>query len=263
MDPVNAPASLLETIIGLRIPYDILITNSGLFYPADFSLQAVIQQEIGGTGQSQNRAMPTDESASRRKSRERRWRDIAEGAAHIFAPNSMAKAFASRHLPGMNILLLEDIMPRQRWRGRRGANRLGILALSKSAEEFVSIRKLTQALFDVQPDLAIVVIGETLDDRTVMQSGNAFVTGLATPDEFSRVLNQYGIGSLLTGLGRPLFGHPCDLAASATGLPIARLDWSFGDSSARAGDLMIRPDSDPANMAASIADWMEGARHRG
>jgi hypothetical protein len=145
---------------------------------------------------------------------------------------------------------------RQRRSGESGAQKLGILAFRASAEELTSIRALSRVFLDLRPDLGLVVIGSSIDDLELIQVGNTFVTGSVAPDELDRLLDQYGIGALLVGLGRPLFGHPLEQAAVKSALPIARFDWSLGKYRAQTPDLAVNPQTDPADIARLLLRWL-------
>ena len=134
---------------------------------------------------------------------------------------------------------------------------LGILALRVSAEELLSLRGLVQAIGRIEPDLEVVVIGETLADRELMQWPNVFVTGAVNSSDFNRVLAQYQVQSLLTGLGQPLFGHPIEREAMKSGLPMARFDWSLGRYHPSRGTLAINPALASGQIAERLVQWIE------
>ena len=87
----------------------------------------------------------------------------------------------------------------------RGA--LGIVAVRKSAAELRFIRETARALRRSSPK-ARIVVGETLDDDGLIRIGNLHVTGALAPDELPRLIRLYRLGSLVAGIGAPLFGHP-------------------------------------------------------
>ena len=252
LDPANIPSSLLTRIVNGETPYDIFVADSGLFYPAEYSPR--VHQKNRHDPENTN---STEDASSRIRLWQRQWRTVAEGAAHILTPCSMAKAFVSRYLPSAHLRAVDEIDSPDRVPSQHRAERLGILVFRTSIDEFGMIRNVARAFLDRHPDWKIVVIGSTIDDQRLMKAGNTHVTGTVPSDEFDRVVDQYDLGALLICSGRPLFGHPSERSAVASGLPVARFDWSDGQYQSREPDLTIDPYSDPAEIAKSLLGWME------
>ena len=252
LDPVNVPSSLLNRIIQGETPYDIYIANSGLFYPAGQSprVRKANQHDLQDTNS-------TESASSRIRLWQHQWQTVAEGAEHIFTPCAMANAFVARHLPTAHSSEIDEIRSPDRAPLRHRIQRLGILVFRTSTDEFGMIQNLARAFLDRHPHLKIVVIGSTIDDQKLMKGGNTHVTGTVPSDEIDRVIDQYDLDAFLIGSGSPLFGHPSERSAVASGLPIARFDWSDGRYHTQEPDLTIDPCSDLADISKSLLSWME------
>ena len=249
LDPASVPSSLLDRIVQGPTPYDIFIADSGLFYPPEQSPRV--------RNADPSNPQDTDsgkEAASRIRLWQRQWQTVAESADHVLAPCPMAMAFASRHLSNVRVSKVDEI---DRQVSRHRGERLGILAFRASSDELEMIHDLAHAVLDRRPELNVVVIGSTLDDRRLMKRPNIHVTGTVPADEFDRIVDQYDLGALLIGSAIPLFGHPSEQSAVASGLPVARFDWSDGQCQAREADLVIDPNSGPADIATLLVRWMK------
>ncbi len=187
-----------------------------------------------------------------------RWRNLARQADRILVPCPAAAAFAERHFPDLPVTLLAAPQRRtiKRSPDRFSDGSLGILFLPGTP--LAALQVLLQAIGVTAPHLPIVVIGRTTDDMALMRLPGVFVTGAVNSVEFDRLVRQYRIGTLLTGVGRPLFGHPLQIAAADCGLPIAWLDWSMGLHRAASPDLAIDASIEPRDIAGAIARWREG-----
>jgi hypothetical protein len=181
-------------------------------------------------------------------------------AEAVVAPCSTAAAFAARHLDNVTLTENETIrpLPRRIKRVSRRAQKLGLLPLRTSADELKIMRGIVRSLHEVRPDLSITVVGQTLDDILLMKNGNCFVTGPVEPADLDRILSQYALERLLIGVGSPLFGHPMEAKAITSGLPIARLDWSFGQYQVHDHDAVIDPTLTSSEIAEFLVQWMEG-----
>jgi hypothetical protein len=71
------------------------------------------------------------------------------------------------------------------------------------------------------------------------------------------VLTQYGVRSVLAGLGQPLFGHPLVQEVAQSGLPLAQFDWSMGAFQPAPGDLAFTPELSAGQIAERLVGWME------
>ena len=252
LDPANVPSLLLDRIFREQTPYDIFIADSGLFYPPQQSprVRKASPNGLRDTGSTEDASLTT-------RLWQRHWQTIAEGAEHVFVPCPMARAFASRHLTNVRLSTADEIESDHRPTSRHRGKRLGILVFRPTADEFEMIHSVSQAILDRRPELNIVIIGSTMDDQRLMKRPNIHVTGFVASDEFDRVVDQYDLGALLIGSGVPLFGHPFEQAAVASGLPTARFDWSDGQYNTQGADLIIAPNSDPTDIAALLLRWMK------
>ncbi len=258
-DPASVPPRLLDLLIDGHAPYELLLGDAGLLCPHGVSLE-IAGADLKPTPDEERQSRHDAPDQADLRSWRNRWRAVAASARRILAPCPMAKAFAEPYFPGLKIVSLQASDERAvAAKSRpRPAAKLGILVLRGSADELIALRGLTRAIFRTQPDLPVVIIGKTLDDRELMQRPNVAVTGHVDRVDLSRVLVQYQVQWILTGLGQPLFGHPTEQEAMKSALPIARFDWSIGRYRPPRGDLAIRPTLSSGQIAERLLRWIEG-----
>ena len=233
VDPAQVPDAFLDILPRLPFPYDLVVADDGLMPPVD-RLSA---------------------AAGRRRSA------LIAGARRILAPCAQAEAFAAAFLDAKDAtrLVLAGAPMSPRYGKARPHGALGIVAVRKSPAELRFIRETARALRRSSPETRIVVLGETLDDDGLIRIGNLHVTGALAPDELPRLIRLYRLGSLVAGIGAPLFGHPMILAVTNSDLPTAWLDWSGGNYRPAPGDLLIDPGAPADDAAAALAAWIGGA----
>jgi O-antigen biosynthesis protein len=250
IDPARTPLPLIDHLIRKQWPYDLVIGDAGLFYPPE-------RFPCAFAGSNGVRSDRSDGEASRQIEHwQHHWRNIVNGAATVMAPCPMAKAFACCHLPeiALKIVVVTEATP---WsKPRPFGERLGLITLRNSADEFQMIHDVSQAILGRHPSMKLVIIGSTMDDRRLMQHSNIHITGAVEPDEFGRVVEQYDLGAVLLADTMPLFGHPLAQAAMASGLSLARFDWSDGTYRGRDPDLLIDIHSTSAAIADAVLGWM-------
>lgn len=110
------------------------------------------------------------------------------------------------------------------------------------------------------PGLEIVVTGDTLNDDELFRAGHAFVTGPIDADELAVAFRRHRLDRVLCCLAQPLFGHPIPSATMSAGLPVAYVDWSYGHSAVRPGDLPLDPQLPVADVVARLIPWLQGAQ---
>lgn len=252
LDPARIPLVLVDALLALEIPYDIFIADMGLLGPQACQPVAAAASAHASNGQQQAVATAAGEV-------EKRWRKLANGANRVLVPCPQAEAFAKRVLPGSTTELLRQPVakhkPAARKVGKGGACHLGLVPIRPTAAELRLIQAIVAGFADLRPDLSLTVIGTTLDDIGLMRGGNVFVTGAVDPDEFPKVVKNYGVQSLFLCAARPLFGHPFERAARAASLPIAYFDWSkIGQ--AKKNDLAIDPNFALDNLIGALGRWM-------
>lgn len=256
-DPAAIPDPLLGLLVDGRARCELAIADAGIVSPHPWCLTELIP-ELATDRQANPPARASDREPS---AWQLRWRAIAAKAEAVIAPGPAAAAFARRHLGSVSITEIDQPpgRPNRRWKKPSGpARRLGVLPLRTSAEELRMMRSLVRSLNRIRSDLSITVVGETLDDLALMKSGNCFVTGPVVAADVDRILTQYALEHLLIGVGAPLFGHPIEIEAVKSGLPVARFDWSSGQIRARDRDAAIDPAMAHSEIARSLVDWMEG-----
>jgi hypothetical protein len=135
-------------------------------------------------------------------------------------------------------------------------SRLGFVTVRSCPEEQNLLNALARSLLSLRLGAEVTVLGTTLDDHSLMQIGNTFVTGPIDPREFGMLVRRYSLQGLFLANARPIFGHPITEQAFACGLPIGYFDWSMGKLKPRKRDLALNPDWPLAKVATLFADWM-------
>lgn len=186
------------------------------------------------------------------------WREIVDGASSIIATSARARDFARSRL-GLDAQTEDDHLTpaRPKHVPARHARCLGVPALRASAEEFVFLKQLSLCLAKRQPDIQIVVLGQTLDDLALMRFKNTFVTGKVDPSELETLIKGYDMGKLLLGIGAPLFAHPMLVSAESSALPRATFEWMSSPGTLRKGDLHIAATLPAADAIELIAGWLQ------
>lgn len=136
---------------------------------------------------------------------------------------------------------------------------LAIVPAMPSAQSWQTVRMLSQHLLAFDPEISIVVAGETFDDHRLMSFPNVFVTGALSAEELPEAVIPHNPAWILTDFETPLFGHPSIEAARQAPRPVAYRDWSSGMIEPRAGDLAIAGDADDEALAVAVTRWIAGA----
>jgi O-antigen biosynthesis protein len=226
-EPKKVPREIMSFIKSQRVSYRILI--------ADGSLALDPAKQLG--------VQPC-------------WQALVDGAEGIIAADLGAEQFATTIL-GLKVEAAGRSLPAPTTRPRiEGAkNCLGILMVRTSAGEFRFLHDLSRGLAVANPDARIVVLGQTLDDQKIMQLSNVFVTGRIDHGDIDILIQGHGIGKLLIGIDEPLFGHPLITEADATGLPIARFEWT-GSAKPAKNNLHIDPSLPAVHSIETIRRWL-------
>jgi GT2 family glycosyltransferase len=253
LDPGSIPFGLLDLLTDH--PYELFVADAGLISPDSCSPTELLPPARSGNV----RPLMERLDQKNRQTWRRRWRGVAASAKTIMAPSPIAYGFAKHYLPDLRIVKLEkEVAPELRKRRASGrAARLAIVPLRRTADEFARIDAIVRSIRKIRSDASIIVLGETIDDKTLTRGGNCFVTGRVEAQGLRRLLRQYQIQHVMVGAGSPLFGHPIEASAIKSRLPLARLDWSFGAYAGRDGDLLIKPNLKPPQIAETLVQWME------
>jgi hypothetical protein len=266
-DPASFPLDFVDQLFELGKPVDLLAVDSGWLCPRG----SFIDQD-GSVRQSLETAADCEPPAStpsiekdayERDDWRAYWSAIASKADRIVAPTPMAKAFFETIFPGKAVLLLDppEGDAKNRAEPDKGCKpRIGIAACGETIQEFRSIQTILREFVRRRPDMEFVVIGSTFDDLALMANGNVFVSGgLDTATDYDASFKQYRVDRLLLAMPQPLFGHPAEIAARRSCLPLAYFDWSFGRHKPDKPDLPLDPRLDTQHVVAAIDDWA-GAR---
>lgn len=209
-EPTRLSHELVTFLCALCFPYKLLITDGSLATNA--SLKMGLRPE---------------------------WQSFVEGADEIVVMHPEASCFAKEVL-GLEVSeeLVKSLQRRKLRKARANTNCLGIVVARASADEFQFVHDLGIHLAAMRPDARMVVMGCTLDDLRLMHGSNLFVSGPIKSEDIRLLIDGYGIGKLLVGLGGPLFGHPLFAAAETAGLPVAQFSWTESPPTRKA-DLRI------------------------
>jgi hypothetical protein len=259
-DPIKVPFSLVDLLLGLRIPYHIVIADAGLlgrshancFVTATRLVQADLFVGPRSPIKRKVNVEPEDQMWIQR------WREIAEAAEQILVPCEQAWEFALSLFPKHKLSpIAQTGKPRKRQQRKRMAGRhLGLLPVRSGVQEHWLVSQIARDFRRKQPNLSMTVFGTTLDDLSLMQIGNVHVTGPVEPSEFHHLARAYDVQYLFASMTRPLFGHPILFAASHATVPIAYFDWSMGRGKVRRGDLALHPSLPLDAITAALSAWM-------
>ena len=133
---------------------------------------------------------------------------------------------------------------------------MGILAPMASLESDRIAVRLARRLAAPGEAMRIVVLGSSLAEESLLATDTAWVTGLAEPEDFVRLCEQYGVDRVAVFDRGGLFG-PLDKAARELGLRKAYFDYSFGGLSPEDGDLAMDPRLCDDKAAALVAFWLD------
>jgi O-antigen biosynthesis protein len=257
VDPANTPADLAVGLCELGVPHDLTIADAGLFggdkVPAPSELATAMRQRefpLGGSDRDGRLAHPS--------STPQPWARILDSADRIHVPCTRSASFAAKFLSDEQAAKLTRAKPGKATRIgiAKTADRLGIVPVRTSSVELKLMREVARFMKAAHPQLSIAIIGETLDDLALMRLGNVFVSGRVNASELARLVRQYRVNRLFTGLGHPLFGHPMVEAALHSGLPVAYFDWSMGECRPKAGELALDPSLSANDTAAVLGRWI-------
>ena len=260
-DPANVSPVLLQLLLTLNVPFDLFVADAGLLCPPETSFSFDILNDR--RHEARLAAPPTKNPKIVRQLADwkRCWEPIVDRAEQILVPSEQAMAFASAFLPKNKIRPIESQyrrFVRARIRSRKGkirGVRLGLLPIRSSAQEQMLMSKVIAQITTLRPEAVTTVFGQTLDDRLLMQASSAFVTGPVAADELKDLISFHGVNVVFVLCLQPLFGHPLEAAALASGYPLAYFDWSSGQVRPRKGDRALNPYAAPETVAAAVADW--------
>ena len=265
LDPANVPLLLVDLLLSLNVPYDILIADAGLLGPRNKQGIAATAGFISADDTIGRRERPLGSEAEPDDGDwADRWREIAQGAQRILAPCPQAAALAAGILPGRAIDQISKFtrgkISRAKRKPRKAAtHHLGLVPVRSCAREQWLMTEIARRLSRMLPTVSITVVGATLDDIGLMHRSNAFVTGTVHPDEFEREVDSLGLGHLFISTTEPLFGHPILSVAHSSHLPTGYFDWSAGRIKPRRRDLSIDPRASLDDIVGALCRWMRNS----
>ncbi len=256
-DPAKLPLDIVEVLLQLDRPVDVLIADGGWMCPrgalrqADGTACATIGQPAPCASCTASLIEITGEAWRSR------WLAILRNADHVLAPNETARAFAAS-VVDRDITLLGGRASKRTRRvtsPQREAGHCGIIPVGMTTRELDLVRRIARQLKRAAPEMFLIVLGTTLDDLGLMTSGNMCVSGAIEPDGYEVAFRRYGLAKLFVPTLHTLFGHPAMAAAEASELPLAAFDWSGGRWMPRPHDLSIDAGLNDAEIADALARW--------
>jgi GT2 family glycosyltransferase len=243
-DLARIPRAVAGGLLEIAVPYDVVIAHTEL------GLKPVPMQtwRIGGPALADIAADVFF------------WRGVVARADRVLVPDAQAEAVASTLALRRSTTRLAT--PTKAAAPARGgpnaATSLGLVPVYSSVRDHQFLRDVAARLRNLMPELRILVVGSTLDDSDLLRA-NIFVTGPVEPTELQALFRRHALDRILLCQTRALFGHPVPAAAMASGLPVAYVDWSRGQSPAREADLPLDPLLPAAAMVMHLAPWLQGA----
>lgn len=260
LDPAKVPIHLIDLFLKLQIPYDIFIADAGLLGQSSERFTAAAAGSFTAQEMKGRCPLPSVNTESGGKDWTVCWQRITRGAQRILAPSPEAEAFAASVLPQRTIDMIERPTKR-RCRARRKSERaaaghLGLVPGQCSALDQWLMSEIACHLNRLRPELFIMIVGKTLDDISLMQNLNTFVSGAVGAEEFEHEVDSLGLDRLFVIATRPLFGHPILSVASSCSLPKAYFDWARGRIKPEKCDLPIDPGSSIHAVVDALDRWI-------
>ena len=254
-DPLKTPFELVDLLLELKAPYEMVIADAGLLGSAGAARLLAVNDEL-----KEDRSVHRIEDEHWQE----RWRKIAKRADKIL----MADCFgndAAKPLPynffqergfSQERGAPNSLRAAKTFGGKFNAPRLAFLPIRPSADEHRITSAIIQELASAGLELNFIVIGATLDDDALMRHESVHVTGPIHESELEPVVNQYGVDFLFVNVSQPLYGHPLFAAGLNCSRPTAYFDWSEGATPARKGDLAIALNSPLSKIVDSLLAWI-------
>jgi hypothetical protein len=216
------PQKLLAALLGLHVPYDVVIAHAelGLERP---SLRRVVAR-----------------------------------ARRLLAMDREAQAVASSWKLHRNPVCLDEATRSHlSFNEAGGCDHLGLIPVRRDAREQEFMRSIIAELKLHRPTLRVTVLGATVDDDALVEAGALSVTGQVASDELDALVRHYRIDGVVVPLTDPLFGHPVVVAARRLVLPFACLDWADGQSKMPAGDFPVDRSLAGHGVVKRLLPWIE------
>jgi GT2 family glycosyltransferase len=263
-DPVGIPSDLVDEVLKIDCPIDLLITDGGIAcHRGDFDNGSGHLCDAPSAGRQCDECLFGFTSAIPNADAIKEWAQtrnkLMGQVRRIYAPDEYAKSLASRFIRQHEITELKPVarvsVSSKKAKNDDSRPSIGIVVIGAGTAEYQLVKKVALAMNRELPERTIVVIGQTIDDIGLMKLDNVYVTGATESGEAESVLKQYAIGALFLPIKQPLFGHPriSELAGLA---PTAYFDWSFGEVKPRPDDLALNPHLTEAELEAALVTWL-------
>ncbi|MCJ2017141.1 hypothetical protein MKK84_06840 [Methylobacterium sp. E-065] len=126
-----------------------------------------------------------------------------------------------------------------------------------------NVSRLIAALCDrlarSRPDAELLVIGTTVDDRSLIAGGGTFVPSPVPADDSSRLIETSRYPDLLSPYRDGLF-HLVEALAPDYPAGLGYFDWPGSGFRLRLSDLTLDPGSSDAEASTRIIDWLPAPR---
>ncbi len=203
-----------------------------------------------------------------------RFVDLLHRAESVIALDHAARAIVEQLVPdiGAKIKVGTGLTAAHTDVGRSlpltgSAKRLGVFFVDETAQCRTLALAIATRLRGAAKSLpAVVHLGGTADDVSLLRDGDMMVTGRVQDQEFEKLIEFYGITHLFPIMSGAIFGAPVVTAALLCGRPMAQFDWQMGaagQSASTNGQLMIDPTLSDREIADVISAWMgSGTAHQ-
>ncbi len=264
-DPKSLPQELLQILSDLGTPLRIVFGDLQWVCSGKLALEKVCSNdECPGACDRCVASHQTADAAnlSVEKSKAARMHEVLRRAEGIIPIDRMAAAFSASYLESLVAL---PCAPTRRktisLRARPEHTILGIVCPEATGQTDRQIIAMGRMFRLRGIEASIIVLGRCVDELGVMASGNVFVTGAISRQEYPQAIEQYGVGNLFSPYRTRHFGTVDDIGALC-GLKKAYFDWSFGSLEIDDGDLALDPRICVQRAALEVGAWLPGDHAR-
>lgn len=252
VDIEGCPSDLLDALLELGRPINVLVAGLSSLVASSRDGQA----RAAGSPDLTRRPSETDAQLPR-------WASRLRPGDFVIGSDNQAVAAARQVLAGRPTALAVDPVPRRALAHTypRAPMRdaptpaLAILAPVATGEVSRLITAIRDRLARSYPGAELLVIGTIVDDRSLIASGGAFVTGPVPVDDFPRLIETYGYPALVSPYRDGLF-HLIEALGPDYPAGLGYFDWAGSGYRLRRNDLTLDPKSSDAEAATRIVAWL-------
>lgn len=252
VDIEGCPGDLLDALLEMDRPINVLVAG----------LSSLVASPRDGQGRASETPDPP-RRVPETTARSPRWATRLRPGDFVVGSDAQAVTAARQALAGHPAALAVDVVPRRALAHTytRAPMRdaptpaLAILAPVATGEVSRLISALRDRLARLRPDAELLVIGTTVDDRSLIAGGAAFVTGPVPVDDFPRLIETYGYPALVSPYRDGLF-YLIEALGPDYPAGLGYFDWALSGIRLRPSDLALDPRSSDAEAAARIIGWL-------